>query len=1121
MDALKKLRVNYMDAPMALDEQHPVFSWMMGSDRQGACQKAYQIIVRQGDQTCWDSGKVCSDASVEIEYPEQLQAETEYTWDLTVWNEQGEALNASSCFATGFMNETLEAWHGAQWIGPDEITFAAETVPVFRLCFAMTIEKGGRLAGVVFGANDPRLLSSAHNNYLIHGENYVAYALNVEKIPAVLEVYRKGYQPNEDGTAPAFTVEIPASIINEENRFGAHAFEIVISGNQMEYMTIDGQKLYTGIRSPRIMPGAPPEAYEETHLILNPLGEVMDMPIYPRLCHVGFMTDEKTKAFFQDYQIRHYGGEKHVIFDETTGKTYAIFEGKEGLKVQGSQITAEPGTLVYADPSHAGLPMLRKEFTVEKKVRSAKVYATARGLFEMTINGQKVGDEFLTPGDTDFRQHILYQTFDATPLVREGENAIGAVLASGWFGDQTSYTIENYNFYGDTQAFLAVLALTYEDGTKAYIPTDASWQYFGEGPWRYAGNFNGETYDATRELPGWNEPGFDSSAWKAATVCEPTVCGLLPKITAKIDPGMTLVRTLNAKFVAKEVRGTDNDTVYIYDMGINMVGVPRITFPKGVRGQKVTIRYAEIRYPRLDPENEFYYGDLGGLILTENLRGALVTDVYIMKGEENEVYEPRFTFHGYQYIELSGIDEAIPEENIQGLFFSSVRQTSFFESSNPLTNQLFKNIICSTLGNHLSIPTDCPQRDERLGWAGDANVYTETATYMSDMSAFYRNFNMLQRDAQGTDGTFHLYAPMYAPVGQAFALGYTWNAAGVTMPFETFLQYGSRKELAENYPNMKKHVDGMRDHWTAEGRKYLSKHIGWLGDHLSVQDTDASLMDNAQFYKSIRFTQKAAEILGLAEDAETFKAYADGLQKEWNEVFVGPDHRTYNANGVLQDTQASYALPLMCGVYNEENRPYARKYLAEACEKTGYTMTTGFMGTAPLLPALTEGGNIDTAYTMFEQTAYPSWLYPVINGATSIWERWSSYTIENGFGGQNRMNSFNHYSLGGVGTWMMEFMAGIHRDGITGFKSFVLQPVCGGHFTDMKAAYDSVYGRIESAWTAKEGRMTSYDCVVPANTKATLYLPVEDETGYDEIVTHNGVKTAKIQLAPGCYHFDM
>ncbi len=1128
MDRIRNLRVNALEAPLAVDDRHPVFSWMMESERTGARQIAYEILLTTGGKKVWNSGKVASDASVDIVCPAELEPETDYVFQVSVWNEQDEMLTAESTFSTGFMNESLDAWHGAAWIGPDEINVAAETIPVYRIVYSMQIEEGGSRAGVIFGANDPRLLSSIHNNYLIHGENYIACELNVGQIPAVVEFYRKGYAPGEDGKEPVFTIPVPETVIGAENRYQPHAFEIEISGNQMEYMTIDGEKLHTGIRNKRIMPGAPATAYDETHLILNPKNEIMDMPIYPRLCNIGFVTAEDTRAAFTGYAVQHFGGEKNVFFAEKTGAGFGIFAGKEGLTVEEGTITAEPGTLVYADPSHAGLPLFRKNFFAGRDVASARVYATARGIYEMAINGKKVGEDFLAPGDTDFRQHIFYQAYDVTDLLHAGGNVISTILASGWYGDETSYTIENYNYYGDRQAFLAVLVITYADGTKTYVPTDESWRYSGNGPWRYAGNFNGETYDATKELPGWEQPGFDTIHWRNAALMEPTVCGLTPAITAAIEPAITQMETLTATFVSKEVRGTDQDTVYIYDMGINMVGVPEITFPHGVRGQKITIRYSEKLYPRLEPDNEFYYGDLGGLILTENLRGALVTDVYYMRGGENEVFRPRFTFHGYQYVEISGLKEPIPAENIKGLVFSSVRQASFFESSNPLTNQLFTNIIRSTVGNHLSIPTDCPQRDERLGWAGDASVYSETATYMSDMNAFYRYFCLLQRDAQGTDGTFHLYAPSYAPVGQAFALGYTWNAAGVNIPFQTWQQYDSLQVLQENYPNMKKHVEGMET-MTEEGRKYLSSHIGFLGDHLSVTDTDPSLMDNAQFYRSVRQTQQAAEVLGYTEDAEHFRTFGDHLQEEWNAVFVGADHRTYNAAGELQDTQASYALPLMCGVFSEENRPYAQKLLREACEKTGYSMTTGFMGTAPLLPALTEGGNADTAYQMFERTEYPSWLYPVINGATSVWERWSSFTIQNGFGGQNWMNSFNHYSLGGVATWMMEYMAGIRRGEKGGFREFILQPVPGGHFTEVKTAYDSVYGRICSSWTAKDGRLATYDAVVPANTKATLYLPMTDgaqcvmpeDAEYIRRTTHNGIICAEIALPAGSWHFEM
>ncbi len=1139
---LAKLRVNSVEAPLAVDEANPVFSWQMVSGRTGARQEAYQIRVYQlpamaGENCCWDSGRVESSQSVGICYPKEaarLEAERNYRWELTVWDETGSKLEAGSTFATGLMGEGLPAWHGAAWIGSDEIAFAAETLPVFRIQFQMQIAPGGSSAGVVFGANDPRLSSSTKNNYLICGENYIAYQLNVSHIPAVVEVYRKGYAPGEAGTEPVAVMEVPENVLNEGNRYEGHTFEIVVSGNQMEVMTVDGCPLETDEENARIVSSPMRPVVEKTRLVLNPLKAVMDMPIFPRLCEVGFVTAEDTEAIFTGYAVRHYGGEKNEIFGERTGASYAVFAGKPGLSVEGSQICVAPGALVYTDPSYGSVPMLHKDFSAGEGLACARLYATARGIYEMTLNGQKVGEDYLAPGDMDFRQRALYMAYDVTNLVKEGENAIGAMLASGWYGDQTSYTIENYNYYGDRQALLAVLALVYQDGTVEYVPTDASWQYYGQGPVRYAGNFNGETYDATREaaIKGFDAPGFDASGWKAATVMEATVCGLEPKITAKTDPGITVVEVREATFVSKETRGEDQDTVYIYDMGVNMVGVPEITFPAGTgrAGQKITIRYAEILYPELEPDNEFYYGELGGMILTENLRGALVTDHYVRKGEGEEVFSPRFTFHGYRYVELSGIDEALPAEQIKGIVLSSVRQASFYESSNPLTNRLFANIIRSTIGNHLSIPTDCPQRDERLGWAGDANVFAETATYMADMGAFYRNFSLLQMDAQGKDGTYHLYAPSYSEVGNAFALGYTWNAAGVMIPYETWLQYGNLSLLKENYPNMKRHVEGMMQK-KAEGREYLTSHIGFLGDHLAVVGTDASLMDNAQFYRVICRVQSAAKRLGELEDATAFAAYADGLKQEWNEVFINEAHQTKAADGVLQDTQASYALPLMCGIFTEENEPYACRYLSEACQKTGYTMTTGFMGTGPLLPALTLGDDLAGAYKMFEQTVYPSWLYPVINGATSIWERWNSYTIENGFSGQNRMNSFNHYSLGAVGSWMMEYQAGIQRGEEAGFQRFILQPMPGGSFTYVKAAYDSVLGRIESGWTVGNGVIAAYDAVVPANTTAVLYLPVTEEAAravpaikgasYQGMEKRYGLTVAVWELTSGSYHFDL
>lgn len=1129
---LAKLCVNNLEKPLLIDDPHPVFSWQMVSCRTGARQIAYQIRLFCGSRCYWDSGRVVSSSSICIEYPKDapaLKPETDYLWRLFVWDETGTKLEAESIFSTGFMGNNLSVWHGAQWIGPTELSLSAETLPVFRLQFQMHIADGGSSAGIIFGANDPRLTRSTQNNYLICGENYIAYRLDVSRIPAVVAVSRKGYMPGEEEEHTIAAIAVPETVIHLENRYQKHTFEIVVSGNQMEVMTIDGHALETD-ESDSNVPARARGPQSKTHLVLNPLNQVMDVPIYPRLCQVGFTTASDTVATFTGYTVRHYGGEQNAVFGAQIGATYRIFDGREGLTVEGDTIHLAAGKLHYADPSFGSTPMLRKTFSVDSNLLSARLYAAARGIYEASLNGERVGHEFLKPGDMDFRRRILYTATDVTQLLSPGENALGVTLASGWYGDQTSYTIEGYNFYGDRQAFLAVLALRYADGHTEYIVSDSSWQYYGEGPVRYAGNFNGETYDATREAAvfGWDRPGFSNRGWTAVALADSKVCGVEPLITAKLDPGVRQVEQRCASFVSRETRGKDGSTVYIYDMGVNMVGIPRIIFPDCQAGQKVTIRYAEMLYPRLDPANPYYYGGLGGLILTENLRGALATDHYVMKGEAEEVFMPLFTFHGYRYLEISGISQPIPAENIQGLVLSSVCITAHYESSEPLVNQLFQNILRSTSGNHLSIPTDCPQRDERLGWAGDANVYAETATYMADMRAFYSNYNQLQRDAQGPDGTFHLFVPSLSDMGKAFALGYTWNAAGIMIPFETWLQYADSRALKENYPHFKRHIFGMMEK-KAEGREYLTGYVGILGDHLAVEPTDASLMDNAQFYRSVRCVQKAAEILHKPEDAALLAAYANGLQREWNSVFLDEERRTQSAAGIRQDTQASYALPLICGVFTRENEPYAHRYLEEACRKAGYTMTTGFMGTGPLLPALSKGGGNTCAYWLFEQTDCPSWLYPVLNGATSVWERWNSYTIENGFGGQNHMNSFNHYALGAIGSWMMEYQAGIQRGKQAGFQDFILQPVPGGHFRFLKASYDSVLGTILSSWTAKDGILTSYDAAVPANTSATLYLPVTREqaeqipamegAAYQGMVKHNGLMAAAFRLVAGSYHF--
>ena len=522
----------------------------------------------------------------------------------------------------------------------------------------------------------------------------------------------------------------------------------------MESFSIDGQKVYGT-------------------LDLNPNNGTQ---LYPYLNDIGFVTGEMSNALFSNLSVQNYREPKAEVFGETTGATYEIFSGLDGVNLFGSQIMVGSDTLSYADPSCGSIPMLRKKFTADKQIESATLYATARGIYEMRINGERVGDEYFTPGNTDYRQQIQYTSYDVTDMVREGDNAIAATLASGWYSDAASFQLTNFNFYGDRQSLLALMKITYTDGTTETVVSDDSWQYYGEGPVRYAGNFNGETYDATRDadVEGWDEPGFEADGWRAASEMESTVSGYEPRIVAKTDEGVKEVETLDAAYVSTQTRGDDNHTVYIYDMGTNMVGVPEIKLPEGKAGQKITIRFAESIYPDLPEDSEFYYGDLDNLILTENYRTALSTDQYIMKGQAGgETYRSEFTFHGYRYIEISGVEEAIPTENIKGIVLSSVTEpASTYETSNELTNQLFDNIMRSIYSNHLSIATDCPQRDERLGWSGDAQVFSRTATYFADMNAFYTNFASIMRDGQNQqDGVYAMFSPSYSDVGSGGTLG--------------------------------------------------------------------------------------------------------------------------------------------------------------------------------------------------------------------------------------------------------------------------------------------------------------------------------------------------------------
>ncbi|MFC4321439.1 glycoside hydrolase family 78 protein [Litchfieldia salsa] len=1139
---ITNLKVDGMENPLGVDKQIPRFSWMMESDIRGQHQKAYQIFVAsspskldEGVGDIWDSGKVTKSYSNYIRFEgKPMSPSTRYYWTVKVWDATNKVISTGekAWFETGLM-ET--GWDNAEWIGAPDYVLDAKSKLVFNLEYNMTISEGSSKGSLIFGANDPRLSDRNKNNYSIEGENFIKYEVDLSELnegtgPAKLHVYRIGYGPEKDIGQLDETKPIATGIItsiDDSNKHNNHSIKINVSGNEAT-TTINGKTV-------KMERAAYPDEPAKDALILNPLNVNGGVPTFPRLNEIGFSVDANQEATFSEIKISEFRKPNSVVFKETVDENYeGIFKDVvDGTKVKiegsGFKVTGgnNEGVMVYRDPSHTSVPMLRTTVNATKEIKSARLYATARGIYEFHINGERVGDEYFPPGHTQYDKTLMYQTYDVTDMLVKGENALGAMLSSGWWSDGQSWRLPNYNYYGDRQSLLAKLVVTYEDGTSDIVVTDPdNWQYYGEGPITYAGFFNGEDYDATREedIEGWSEPRFDAKEWSRPVVIIPEKEFANPEIIAEIGDGVKVFEELTAKSYTEPRPG-----VFVYDMGVNMVGVPKITM-KGERGQKVTLRTGEILYPDLPEYKDMNGSSMVGMILTENLRSALSTDTYILKGDSNgETYQPRFTFHGYRYLEITGLDKPIPVEDVKGVVLSSITElTGSYETSNPLVNQLYKNITRSQLGNFLSIPTDCPQRDEREGWTGDAQVFARTATYNADVSQFFARYTKTLRDSQNeANGSYTNTAPNY---GGTSALGLAWAAAGVIVPWETYQQYGDTQLIEDHMDSMVAWIEYLKEA-KLSGSQYLTSRTGFLADHLSYVPTNTEMLSNAVYVYVVEKVAKMAGIVGKEEISKEYEELHKNLKAEWNSTYVNAEtHKTQTRTGEIQDTQASYSLALSYGVFNEENEAFAAARLAELTKELGYKVTTGFVGTAPLNPALSAHGYNEVAYDLLESTEYPSWLYPVVNGATSIWERWNSYTIEDGFGGNNSMNSFNHYALGAVGEWMYNYSLGIQRDeNNPGFKHFILKPTYGGTITYAKGHYDSMYGKIESSWELKNGTFT-YKATVPANTTATLYIPTNNvntiKEGNQPVKKVKGVKfiefkdgEAVYELESGSYEF--
>jgi alpha-L-rhamnosidase len=751
--------------------------------------------------------------------------------------------------------------------------------------------------------------------------------------------------------------------------------------------------------------------------------------------------------------------------------------------------------------------MLRKEFDVAAPVRSARAYVTCLGLYEMELNGQRVGDQVFAPGWTAYDTRLQYQTYDITRDLKMGRNAVGVTLGDGWYRGNLGFEGQR-NAYGEKTALLLQIQIVYADGRTAVVTSDGTWKA-STGPILESDIYNGETYDARLEIRDWSSAGFSDRDWHSVrTVGSPAA--------VLVAPAGPPVRKIEEIKPVKVLHTPAGDTVV--DMGQNMVGWVRLSV-KGPAGAKVTLRHAEV----LDKAGNFY---------TENLRSAKQTDAYILRGGDAEIFEPHFTFHGFRYVAVDGFPGELSLDNMTGVVIhSDIRPTGKFESSNALLNQLQHNIVWGQKGNFLDVPTDCPQRDERLGWTGDAQAFARTASFNFDVAGFYTKWlKDLAADQKPSGSVPHVIPNVLnrkSPDAGSGSAG--WADAAVVVPWTVYLVYGDTRILEQQYPSMKAWVDYMA---RRAGTRLIWDTDFTFGDWLAFATTrsdypgattDKDLVCEAYFARSTDLLQRTAAILGKSEDAAKYADLLARIKRVFLEEFVTPNGR------LASNTQTAYALALGFDLLPEQMRAGAARRLAENVRSFGH-LTTGFLGTPLLCQVLADCGYWDEAFLLLNRKEYPSWLYPITQGATTIWERWDGQKPDGTFQDKG-MNSFNHYAYGAIGEWLYKAVAGIEIDPQQpAYRHVLIRPHPGGGLNHAKAAIDTVYGSASSDWRISNGRFTlAVD--VPPNSKATVQLPaarkdqvresgrpIATGSGIADITESEGALT--VNIGSGKYVFD-
>lgn len=1014
------LSVNHLETAIGIPTEPPVFSWQLEGTARGIVQSARQIQVATSvdgfdDPDVWDSGQVEGSDSVNVRYAgEDLQARTSYHWRVRIWDGAGTPTEWSepSRFETALPTEatTAESWD-AEWIGgpPDGTLGTGWSDYTLRIRTSNITEA----LGILFYADS----GEVNNTYM--------WQLSARGTPSL-----RPHSRVNGSWAALGDVPIPDEILS-----GGFAAEHEITIELAEgaaTTSIDGHVI------------------DSREIPLRSSGTL------------GFRTAQGESGDIHEVTVTK-GDETlfHTEFSDGVNP-FAIGAVSDGhLTVSG---VVENGVFTTEDRP---LPLLRKDFGIDKPISSARLYSTALGVYRAEINGKRVGDHELAPGWTDYSQLVQYQVYDVTDLLRQGENTIGAKLSTGWYAGHLAWV--GANRYGTDPAFLGRLEITHEDGTTTTLTSDGSW-VTTSGPIIESDILMGETYDFQREVAGWSEPG-QPGEWTAAHVYTPTV----GELHAQTDPPVRITEERAVEAVTTPAEGAT-----VYDMGQNMVGWVRVLLT-GKPGDVVTIRHGEV----LNPDGTLY---------TANLRTAKATETVTLGSDGTVEYSPSFIFHGFRYVEITGLESPPTAEELTGIVVGTDNQAiSTFDTSDPMVNQLQSNIVWGVRGNFLSVPTDTPARDERLGYSGDLNVIVDTATFNHDSYAFLTKWLRDLRLRQAPNGALPGVAPGTEPgVGES-GVSAGWGDAAVTVTHSLWKQYGDKGVIEDNWQMM----DDLIGYWTSVAQDGIVPEGHGIGDWLNLDDpTSNSLIATAYYAHDARLLSEMARATGRDEEADALMALFESIRAAYAERFIAAD------GTIDTGSQAAYSMSIGMKLVPEDLLGAVGDRFVEAIEVRDWHLSTGFLGTPHLLPALSAIGRDDVAYRLLLEKEYPGWLYELTMGATTTWERWDSIRPDGSFQDPG-MNSFNHYAYGAVGEWMYSSIGGITATD-PGYSTFDIAPQPGGGLTHASVSHDSPYGTILSSWKQLSDHDLTIDVTVPANTTALVHVPAVSEHAVVESGTGAG-----------------